>query len=64
MTTRTQFLRQLLQRIGLVFLVAFLVVLFRVFFRSKGDSLDRVASLPLQADDSPEGEPRSEGGRS
>jgi hypothetical protein len=51
--------------IGLfVFLGAFLVVLFRVFFRSKGESLDRIASLPLQGDDAPAGETRSEGGRS
>ena len=51
--------------IGLfLFLAAFLGVLFRVFFRSKGESLDRIASLPLEGDDTPAGEGRSEGGRS
>ncbi len=47
-----------------VFLGTFLGVLYWVFFRSKGSSLDHVASLPLEGDDPPPGEAESEGGRS
>jgi cbb3-type cytochrome oxidase subunit 3 len=51
--------------IGLfLFLGAFLAVLYWVFIRSRGSSLDHVASLPLEGEDSPDEEARSEGGRS
>ncbi len=47
-----------------VFLGSFLAVLYWVFFRARGKTLDHVASLPLETDETSEEEAASEGGRS